>query len=228
LSDCHRSVFTQYRGQFLVGDATVAAVIQAAAGEQVAVVGADGVEADEGSAGVVDALLREDGDVVAAGDEEGTAGAVEVVPHGVPRVGLVEGTVLGADATMVGVPEEVAIVLEAEVVTLTVGISDGHGSDVSALEVEIAPDGCLAVTKVKGVETNIRLQVHVDVSLGAAGAGAVVTAAVAVALGLNLCVLGGRGDGGEAEEGGNERRPDLHSALAVVFTRPRIGCPGLL
>lgn len=138
---------------------------------------------------------------------------MEIVPHGVPGIGLVEGTVVGASTSVVGVTEEVSIVGKAEVVTLAVGISNGDGSDVSALEEEIGPDGCLAVTKVKGIETNIGLQMNVDISIARAGARVMM-----VTVTMALTLIFGRGDGGEAKEGGNKRCPDLHTALAVVFT----------
>lgn len=190
-------------------------------------VSADSVKTDESSARVVNALLREDGDVVAAGDEEGTASAMEVIPHGVPGIGLVEGTVIRAAAAVVGVAEEVAVILKAEDITLAVGIGDGQGSDVSALEVEVGPDGCLAVTKVKGIETDVGKEVDMDISLGAGARGAAAVAMVVAARAALLLVLG-RGDGSEAEESGNERRPDLHSALWLCLRWPRIGHPGLL
>lgn len=88
---------------------------------------------------------------------------MEVIPHGIPRISLVEGTTLITGATSPSVTQEATIVSKAKPVTLTVGIGDGNSSDISGLEVKVGPDWCLAVTKVESVKTNIRLYMDMTI-----------------------------------------------------------------
>ncbi len=147
----------------LVIDGLDARVIEAAARNQVALIRADSVKTDESSTRVVDGLIGEDGNVMAARNEESTTSAVEIIPHGVPRIGLVEGTSFVARASVPGVTNWATIVGKGEPIALTVSISNGKSSDISGLEEEISPDWCLTVTKVKGIETDISLQMDVGI-----------------------------------------------------------------